>query len=321
MIYERQLTSENLVVEIASNDGYLLQYFKNNGVEVLGIEPTAETARYAEDTHGIPTIVDFFGTELAMKIVEKVGKKADLLIGNNVLAHVPDLHDFIGGIREILSISGVATFEFPHITNLLSKVQFDTIYHEHYSYLGVIPLIPILDKFGLEIVQVENLETHGGSLRIYVKHKSSSNVIDESVQSCIELENQLDPREESIRIDFQKRVSEIKVLLKEELANARELGLRVVAYGAAAKGNTLLNFCGITSKDVIFIIDNNPHKQGLLAPGSHIKVVALSQIEFSPDLVLILPWNLKEEIVSSFKNTLLQESRAFIAVPRVEYVN
>ncbi len=321
MILERNLNSDNLVVEIASNDGYLLQFFKSKDIGVLGIEPTMQTAFFAQENHGIPTIVDFFGTKLAKDLTSKSGKKADLLIGNNVLAHVPDLHDFIGGISEILSKDGVATFEFPHISNLLAQVQFDTIYHEHYSYLGVVPLIPLFEKFGLEIVKVEHLETHGGSLRIHIQHKNPSCLIDDSVRLCIELENSIDPRLESTRLEFQARVIDIKTLLNAELAKAKELGLSVVAYGAAAKGNTLLNYCGITSQEIALIIDNNPHKQGLLAPGSHIKVVPLDKIDSKPDLVLILPWNLKKEIFSSFDNTLLQGTKAFIAIPRVEYVN
>ena len=320
MINELDLDSEDLVVEIASNDGYLLQYFKAEGIGVLGIEPTAETARYAEDIHGIPTIVEFFGVELANELSIKNGRKADLLIGNNVLAHVPDLHDFIAGVQVILSENGIATFEFPHITNLISQTQFDTIYHEHYSYLGIVSLSPLFEKFDLEITKVEQLETHGGSLRIFVQHKKLNNSVDKSVQSCIELENSLDPRIQKVRLEFQSRVDYIRTTLVDELNKAKQNGLTVIAYGAAAKGNTLLNYCGITENEVELIIDNNPHKQGLSAPGSHISVVSLGDLRIAPDLILILPWNLKREIVSSFENTILNNSKAFVAVPQVEYV-
>ena len=318
ILNEIELDSNSLVVEIASNDGYLLQYFLNRGINVLGVEPTLEPAKKARQDFGIPTIVEFFGKSLAQDLVDQ-NNLADLIIGNNVLAHVPDIHDFISGVALLLKTEGVATFEFPHLVSLLKQSQFDTIYHEHYSYLSLTALIPIFFKHGLEVSKVERLETHGGSLRIYLKKIRGEQVMHTSVLECISDESVWDPRLQHVRENFQNATALIKVELIEELRKLNTLG-KVIAYGAAAKGNTLLNYCGINKEDLICIVDSNTHKQNMLAPGSHIKVVSINDIEFQPDYVLILPWNLKSEIVSSLENTILSNAKMLIAIPGVEYV-
>jgi SAM-dependent methyltransferase len=316
---EKNLTAQSLVVEIASNDGYLLQYFKSAGVGVLGVEPTAEPAAYAVANFGINTIVDFFGKDLAQSLSND-GQLADLIVGNNVLAHVPNIHDLISGVRLLLKKDGIATFEFPHITSLLAQTQFDTIYHEHYSYLGLTSLIPIFKKYELEIYKVDRLKTHGGSLRIYVRITDDALPVEKSVTDCLLDEANFDPRSAEVRNEFKNSVEIIRASLIEEIKKISRIG-NVVAFGAAAKGNTLLNYCGLNSEDVLYIVDSNPHKQNLLAPGSHIPVVGLDDLRVSPDFILILPWNLKDEIVDFLKSTRLKDARMLVAIPRVMYVH
>lgn len=298
MVKRFNFDSKSLVVEIASNDGCLLKSFINYEIPVLGVEPTANTAREAEK-NGVRTIVEFFSSELARKYFISKEYYADLIIGNNVLAHVPDINDFVKGMKLVLNENGIITMEFPHLLNLVDDCQFDTIYHEHFSYLSLVTVKNIFENQGLTIFDVEQIDTHGGSLRIFAKHKSCqlhpvSDRIDELLQKEIE--------EGMISIEyyegFQKRVDKIKYDTLSFLINEKQKGNKIVGYGAASKGNTLLNYCGIKGVDLIdFVVDASPFKQGKFLPGSHIPVVDESDIRKNkPDYIIILPWNLKEEI-------------------------
>lgn len=288
---------DTVVIEIASNDGYLLQYFKNNGVNVLGIEPTANTANVAIDK-GIDCIVDFFSTELANN---KLANSADLILGNNVLAHVPDINDFVAGLKIALKKKGVITFEFPHLIKLISERQFDTIYHEHFSYLSLTVVNQIFLKHGLEIFDVQELVTHGGSIRIFAKNiEDKTKTIQESVNQMLKKEEFLGVKNLKYYKDFQIKVDEIKYNFLQFLYDQKKMNKKVIGYGAAAKGNTLLNYSGIKGDDLIkFVVDASPYKQGKLMPGSRIIVVAPESIEKEkPDFVIIFPWNLKEELMN-----------------------
>lgn len=288
--------SASQVIEIASNDGYLLQYFKAKNIPVLGIEPTANTAAAAKEK-GIDSVIDFFGVRLAQKLAAE-NKKADLLLGNNVLAHVPDINDFAGGLKILLKESGVITFEFPHLLQLIDKNQFDTIYHEHFSYLSLIAVQQIFAAKGLDIFDVEEVTTHGGSLRIFAKHKEDpSKEISARVQQILEKETAFGLKNISVYENFQQKAEKVKNDFTAFLLKAKNEGRRVAAYGAAAKGNTLLNFAG-TKKDLLsYVVDASPHKQNKFLPGVHIPVVSEEKIKADrPDYIVILPWNLKEEI-------------------------
>lgn len=319
MIERLDLTQEDLVVEVASNDGYLLQYFRSAGIPVLGIEPAAEVARVAELERNIPTVVEFFGQAAAKKLLEQHAKPR-LMIANNVLAHVPNVHDFIQGFAEFLSDEGVVTFEFPHLLNLILLNQFDTIYHEHYSYLNVLPLIPIFEEHGLRIFDIDELETHGGSLRIYVCRKDSGWREQDSVKACIHRESSYDPRSEAVISKIQNRSQQIKLDLLSELKLIKESGQRIAAYGAAAKGNTLLNFVGVKSDSIEYVVDRNPYKQGRYLPGSHIPIVSENHLDTNPpDVLLILPWNLAEELNHQLAYLKKQGVRFLRAIPSLEY--
>ncbi len=289
--------SRHLAVEIASNDGYLLQYFAKRGVPVLGIEPAANCARAAEEK-GVPTLVKFFGAGTAGELAAK-GRKADLLLGNNVLAHVPDLNDFVRGMQLLLAPGGVITVEFPHLLTLIEQNQFDTIYHEHFSYFSFAVAEQLFARHGITLFDVEELSTHGGSLRIYGRHAAdASRPVGSRVAALKEKERRagLD-RIEAYRA-FEERVKRCKRHLLEFLVEAKEAGKQIVGYGAPAKGNTLLNYCGVRSDFIRFTVDRSPHKQGCFLPGTHIPVLHPDRIrEARPDFLLILPWNLKEEIV------------------------
>lgn len=299
MMVERfGFNSASQVVEIASNDGYLLQYFKEYNVPVLGVDPTANTAAVAI-SKGIPTIVDFFGADFAQKKLVDQQIKADLILGNNVLAHVPDINDFVKGVKIALKDTGVVTFEFPHLMRLVEECQFDTIYHEHFSYLSFTAVKRIFESQGLEMFDVQELPTHGGSLRIFAKHiQDKSKEISPNVADLLKREEAAGMKQLSYYNDFQLRVEEIKYAVWEFLIKARKEGKKVIGYGAAAKGNTLLNFCGVKGTDLIqFAVDVSPHKQNRYLPASHIPVRDLNSIaEYKPDYVIILPWNLKKEI-------------------------
>jgi SAM-dependent methyltransferase len=296
LIDRLNLSSDSLVMEVASNDGYLLKHFVARGIPVLGIEPAANVAKAAEAI-GVKTDVAFFGIDTASRIA-KQGKKADLIAANNVMAHVPDINDFIAGFRIILAEEGVLTIEFPHLLNLIEKVQFDTIYHEHYSYLSLLTVEKILQAHDLRVFDVEELPTHGGSLRIFACHKDCQRFGQEKGLLTLrakEISAGLDSLE-GYR-GFTPKVEAVRRTLLKFLTSEKENGHRVAAYGAAAKGNTLLNYCKVESDLIEFVVDRNPEKQDTYLPGSHIPVFSPEKIwQEKPDFVVILPWNLAEEI-------------------------
>jgi SAM-dependent methyltransferase len=304
MMVERfGFNEKSLVIEIASNDGYLLQYFKEYKIPVLGVDPTANTAEVAI-SKGIPTIIDFFGADFAQKKLIDQKIKADLILGNNVLAHVPDINDFVKGVKIALKDTGVVTFEFPHLMKLVEECQFDTIYHEHFSYLSFLVVKRVFENQGLEMFDVEELPTHGGSLRIFAKHtEDKTKVISPRVADLLKREEAAGMKTLNYYHDFQQRVEKIKYAVWEFLIKARREDKKVIGYGAAAKGNTLLNYCGVRGTDLIqFVVDASPHKQNKVLPASHIPVRDLNSIaEFKPDYVIILPWNLKKEISEQLK--------------------
>jgi hypothetical protein len=312
------LTQNDLVVEVASNDGYLLKYFAEQGISVLGIEPAADVANVAIE-NDIPTHVDFFGANLARSLSFNAPPR--LIIANNVLAHVPDIHDFVEGFAIIANKETIITFEFPHLSSLIKNRQFDTIYHEHYSYLSITALAPIFHSHQLRIIDVEELSTHGGSLRLYVVKQNSEMVATQRVEEIVALELKLDPRNPEVTQKLQTDVNQIKVSLSDELLRLKNLGFRIAAYGAAAKGNTLLNYVGLNSTDIDYVVDMNPHKQGKYLPGSRIPVVGIQHFRSNPpDVVLILPWNLASEIRKVIAAELGPGVKLIKAIPKVEYV-
>jgi len=312
------LGNEDLVVEVASNDGYLLQYFAEGGIQVLGVEPASGVAEVAI-AKGIPTIIDFFGEAIARQLAEKT--KPRLMLGNNVLAHVPNIHDFIKAFSLLIDDDGLVTFEFPHLLNLLRNNQFDTIYHEHYSYLSVTALKPIFESHGLKIVDVEKLSTHGGSIRIFVAKSESIWETQDVVKATMNEESLFDPRDRAVLTSLHERTLRTKIDLVAELVKCRKEGVRVAAYGAAAKGNTLLNYSGIDSDLIEYVVDLNPHKQGSFLPGSRIPIVSEQVLnENPPDILLVLPWNIIDEVKLQL-NQLSGEGMKFLrAIPRLEYI-
>ena len=303
------------VVEVASNDGYLLQYFKRQGIPCYGVDPAANCAEAAFKTHGLHTEVSFFNTETASRLRRKRGA-ADLMVANNVLAHVPDLNDFVAGFALLLAKTGTAVFEFPHVARLITETLFDTIYHEHYSYLSVLALEPLFARHGLVIVEVETLPTHGGSLRILVRHEGAGLDERSSVQTLLaqERHQKLDSR--APYKAFGERTKAQKRQLLRLLIGLKDEGAKIVAYGAPAKGNTLLNFCGIGRDILDFTVDRSIHKQGFLLPGTRIRVLSPEAIfEQKPDYVLILPWNLQTEIMQQLKSIREWSGRFIIPVP------
>jgi 2-polyprenyl-3-methyl-5-hydroxy-6-metoxy-1,4-benzoquinol methylase len=312
------LNSDNLVIEIASNDGYLLQYFKKYEIPVLGIEPAKNVAKIAKKKK-IPTITKFFGTKLAKELV-KSGKQPDLLLGNNVLAHVPNLNDFVEGLKILLNQNGVITLEVPHILQLIDKNQFDTIYHEHFSYFSLITLKKLFTKHKLKIFDVEQLNTHGGSLRIFIKHENNDFQKErKSVKKILEIEKIFGLTKISTYTNFSQEVNLIRKELLNFLHKSKEDNKIVVGYGAPAKGNTLLNFCEINFELIDYTVDMNPHKQGMYLPGSHILIKDPNEIfKTKPDYVLILPWNLKKEIMTQMKDIRKWGGRFVIPIPEVK---
>ncbi len=288
---------DHRVIEIASNDGYLLRYFKERGVPVLGIEPAANVALHAEEL-GIPTLVEFFGERVARGLAAE-GRQADLLIGNNVLAHVPELNDFVRGLATLLADDGILTLEFPHLLRLIVETQFDTIYHEHFSYFSLLSVERVLARHGLRLFDVEELSTHGGSLRIYACHVGDETKGEEPRVA------ELRQREEAAGLadvqtyeDFRRRALAAKVSVLDFAITAIREGRRIVGYGAAAKGNTLLNYCGLGPEFVDYVVDRSPHKQGRYLPGTRIPIESPDRIaETRPDYLLLLAWNLKDEIM------------------------
>jgi len=293
------LGKSSQVIEIASNDGYLLQYFVKRDIPSLGIDPAANCAEAAK-ARGVETTVEFFGRDVAERLKAE-GRSADLIVANNVLAHVPDLNDFVAGLATLLKPKGTASIEFPHVLELIENTEFDTIYHEHYSYFSGLALFPLLARHGLRVVDVERLPTHGGSLRLYLQRDSAGATPTDAVAQLIEDERDagLD-RIETYR-SFGERTRAAKSALLVLLTEQKRAGRKIVGYGAPAKGNTLLNYCGIGREILDYTVDRNPAKQGRFLPGTGIPVRAPEAIwETKPDLVLILPWNLKDEIVSDW---------------------
>lgn len=313
--------SESFVVEIASNDGYLLQYFKKQGVKVLGIEPAANVVRVAE-SKGIPSWVNFFGTTTAQEIVRQK-KQADLLIGNNVLAHVPDINDFVAGMKQALKPNGIFTMEFPHLLKLMEFNQFDTIYHEHYSYLSFLTVENIFAFHGLTLFDVEAIPTHGGSLRIYGKHDSNSNYqVTERLNNFRKKEIQAQLNKIDTYLEFSEKVRSTKRQLLQFLIKIKSQGQTIVGYGAPAKGNTLLNYCGIGIDFIDYTVDRSPHKQGLFLPGTHIPIYHPDKIsETRPDYVVILPWNIKDEIMEQMAHIKDWGGQFLIPIPKTEVVS
>jgi len=307
------LDTGSLVVEVASNDGYLLQHFLPYRVPVLGVDPAKGVVEVAE-RRGVPTVVEFFGESVAREIVRNHGP-ADLVIANNVLAHVPDIKDFAAGITVLLAPGGTATFEFPHVLRLLEGVQYDTIYHEHFSYLSLAVVGKILAAVGLQVVDVEELPTHGGSLRVYVRHapSKSSAAVDDLLQH--EISRGID--EPAVHALFAAAVEESKASLLELLLGARRDGKRVIGYGAPGKGNTLLNYCGIRHDLIDCLVDLNPHKHGMFTPGTHIPIHPVELIdEIRPDLIIVMPWNLVGEISTQLAHTADWGAKLVVAIPR-----
>lgn len=306
------------VIEIASNDGYLLQYFREKKIPVLGIEPTANTAKVAEEK-GIESVVDFFGVRLAETLTAK-GIQADLLLGNNVLAHVPDINDFVAGMKIILKPQGAITMEFPHLMQLVENNQFDTIYHEHFSYLSFHTVQRIFEAQGLELFDVDELPTHGGSIRIYAKHKEdTSKNISGNVSGMLSKEGRKGMQDIAYYNNFQQKALGIKLAFTSFLTEQKNAGKKVAAYGAAAKGNTLLNYCGIKNDLIDFVVDANPHKQNKWLPASHIPVVNEAFLrEEKPDFIVIFPWNLKEEITKQLSYIQEWGGRFVIPVPELQ---
>ena len=297
MIKKFNLNYNSQVIEIASNDGYLLQYFKMKEIPVLGIEPATNVAEVAIK-RGIPTITKFFGSDVANELIHS-GIKADLLIGNNVLAHVPNLNDFVNGLKILLESEGIITIEFPHLLKLIEQNQFDTIYHEHFSYFSFLVAQKVFIKNGLRIFDVEEISTHGGSLRIYASHVNSKWSPTRNVENLINKEKKFGLEDISTYNNFGIKVKKIRKDLIDFVTKAKKEGKKIVGYGAAAKGNMLLNYCKIGQEFIEYVVDRNPHKQGTYLPGTHINIKDPDQIRYTkPDYVLILPWNLKDEIIS-----------------------
>jgi SAM-dependent methyltransferase len=316
MISERfHLGAHSLAVELASNDGYLLQYFVEKGVPVLGVEPAVNVAKVAEKK-GVSTLVKFFGCQTAHEMVAN-GQAADLVIGNNVLAQVPDLNDFVGGIRIVLKPGGVATLEFPHLERLMEENQYDTIYHEHFSYFSLITAEKIFRDQGLVLFDVDEIPTHGGSLRIHLRHaEDSSKPVTAAVVNVREREVGLGLDRMETYTNFGERVKESKRALLELLIQLRRNGKRVAGYGAPGKGNTLLNYCGIRADFVEFTVDRNPYKHGRFLPGTHIPIYPPERIrEYRPDYILILPWNLKAEIIAQLAYAREWGAKFIVPIP------
>jgi SAM-dependent methyltransferase len=311
---------DSKVVEIASNDGYLLQYFVDRGIPVLGIEPARNVAEVAR-SRGIPTRVDFFG-ETTARTLRREGLRADLLIGNNVLAHVPNLNDFVKGLKIVLAEQGIITMEFPHLMRLCADCQIDTIYHEHFSYFSFVAVEKIFAAHGLTLFDVEELSTHGGSLRIFAQHRAGGRQpISKRVEDLRRRERKAGYAGLDGYLAFEKRAVRTRERLIEFLVAAKKAGRRVAGYGAPAKGNTLLNYCGITSDLVEYTVDRSPHKQGRFLPGTHIPIYEPERINATkPDYILILPWNLQDEIISQLAFARTWGAQFVVPIPEPRIV-
>lgn len=312
--------TESQIIEIASNDGYLLQYFKQKNIPVLGIEPTANTAEVAI-SKGIDSVIDFFGVHLAQDLAAK-NIKADLLLGNNVLAHVPNIIDFVAGMKVILKDTGVVTMEFPHLMQLVDNSQFDTIYHEHFSYLSFHTVKQIFESQGFELFDVDEIPTHGGSLRIYASHKEdNTKKISLNVMALLKKEADNGMTSLSYYENFQQKALKVKTGLLEFLITQTKANKKVAAYGAAAKGNTLLNYCGIKNDLIQFVTDASPYKQNKFLPASHIPVLNEDYLKKQqPDYIIILPWNIKDEVISQLSYIKEWGGRFVIPLPQLQIV-
>ena len=310
------LDQNSLVTEIASNDGYLLQFFKEKNIPCLGIEPTSNTAAVARKK-GIDVIGEFFGSTLA-----KTLDKSDLILGKNVLAHVPDINDFVRGLKIALKPEGTVTMEFPHLLNLIKENQFDTIYHEHFSYLSFHSVKQIFENQGLKLYDVEKYPTHGGSIRVFAAHDNSSIKTSENVDDLLKEERLFGLFDIDIYKSFQQKTDKVKNDLLNFLLQVKKENKTVAAYGAAAKGNTLLNYAGVKSDIVDFVVDKSPYKQGKYLPASHIPIVDEAMIQKSkPDYILILPWNLKDEIIEQLKYINEWDGKFVVAVPKLKIIS
>lgn len=306
------------VIEVASNDGYLLQYFRDKGIPVLGIEPAANVAKVAVEA-GIATITEFFGVSTATELAT-AGKHADLLLGNNVLAHVPDLNDFVKGLKILLKETGVITLEFPHLQRLIEKKQFDTIYHEHFSYFSCTTIQKVFSAHGLTLFDIDELDTHGGSLRVYARHAEDiSKPVAGKVAALIDRETAAGFTNIDFYLSFEHEVIKTKQNLLEFLIQAKRENKSIVGYGAAAKGNTLLNYCGIRTDFIDYVVDRSPHKQDHYLPGTHIPVYSPDKIQTTkPDYLLILPWNLKHEVMQQMHHVRDWGCQFLTLIPNVD---
>ncbi len=319
MIDEYRLNSSSMVVEIACNDGYLLQYFKENNIPALGIEPASNVAEIAKKK-GIDVVVDFFGKELASDLKKK-GIVADLIVANNVLAHVPDLNSFVSGMEVLLKDEGIVTVEFPYLINLIEENQFDTIYHEHFSYFSFLTASRVFEAHSMYVFRVEKLKTHGGSLRVYACRNNSKRVVEDSVIRLLEEEKNVGADKLEYYQSFAKKTEYIKFATLSFLIDAKLNNKRVCGYGAPAKGNTLLNYCGIGKELIEFTVDRNPLKQNTFLPGSRIPVYEIDKIrEFKPDYLIILPWNIKEEIMEQEKIIREWGGKFVTFIPELEII-
>jgi 2-polyprenyl-3-methyl-5-hydroxy-6-metoxy-1,4-benzoquinol methylase len=317
----RELNSKSFVIELACNDGYLLQHFPPLGVtNILGVEPSGNVAEEAQKK-GVSVVIDFFGQRLAKEIAAKHGQ-ADLIAGNNVLAHVPDLNDFVGGAALLLKPEGIMTFEFPHLQTLIEQNQFDTIYHEHFCYFSATAIEALAKRYKLKFVDVEELPTHGGSLRVYLAHESSREPQTRAVRDLLAREERLGYRKLETYATYGEKVRETKRKLLKLLIDAKEQGKTIVGYGAPGKGNTLLNYCGIGPDFLDFTVDRNPHKHGRYTPGTHIPVLPVETIDqIKPDLIMILPWNLKKEIMTQMAHVGAWGAKFIIPIPEATVVD
>ncbi len=317
IINKLKLSTSAQVIEIASNDGYLLQFFQKSGIPVLGIEPAANVAKAAQDK-SIPTLVKFFGSNLAEDLKNEK-RQADLLVGNNVLAHVPNLNDFVEGLKILLKGDGTITMEFPHLMRLIESNQFDTIYHEHFSYFSLLTVDEVFRAHGLKIYDVDELKTHGGSLRIYACHAEANKEVSIRVFDLKQCERELNFNDLKGYLQFSFKVQKMKTDLLDFFLECKMQGKRVAGYGAPAKGNTLLNFCGIRSQFLDFTVDRSPHKQGRFLPGTHVPIYPVEKIQKEkPDFVFILPWNLKGEIVEQMSSIRQWGGKFVVPIPQLE---
>ena len=320
LVWERfSLNSNSYVVEIASNDGYLLKNFVAEGIPCLGIEPTASTASAAEEL-GVPVLREFFGSDLAQKLVEEK-KYADLIIGNNVYAHVPDINDFTKGLKKLLKSDGVITLEFPHLMKLIEHAQFDTAYHEHFSYLSLTTVSRIFTNEGLRIWDIEELNTHGGSLRVYGCHENSERVNTAKVNQILNQELKSGLLDIMTYKEFQAQAEKVKNALTSFLINQKNAGSSVAAYGAAAKGNTILNYAGIKTDLLPYVCDSAPSKQGKYMPGSHIPILSPKVLrERKPEYIIILPWNIADEVIDEYSYAKEWGAKFVTAVPELRVI-